>query len=137
MLEVAFQLVAPLAESEPSPEFVQVIKGEIRDAELDLSLGRISALLVQVGRVADAGEDLFEVMDGESANSASTIVPSSSRTTATTRIRFGDSSSTFSRWICSSLTTSKSNRHSKSTDSGYSRSPGPSTFSARTADWLP
>jgi hypothetical protein len=34
---------------------------------LDLSLGIISALLVQVGRVADAGEDLFEVMDGASA----------------------------------------------------------------------
>jgi hypothetical protein len=67
MLEVVFQLLAPLAESEPSSEFIQGIKGEIRNAELDLSLGMISALLVQVGRVADAGEDLFEVMDGAGA----------------------------------------------------------------------
>jgi hypothetical protein len=66
MFEVEFQLVAPLVQSEPSREFVQAIKGEIRDAKLDIVVGRISALLVQVGRVADAGEDLFEVMDGES-----------------------------------------------------------------------
>ena len=67
MLEVTFQLVAPLAETEPSSEFIQGINGEIRNAESDLSLGVISALLVQVGRVADAGEDLFDVMDGASA----------------------------------------------------------------------
>ena len=67
MLEVAFQLVAPLAEGEPSSEFIQGIKGEIRNTELDLNLGMISALLVQVGRVADAGENLFDVMDGASA----------------------------------------------------------------------
>ena len=46
--------------------FVQVIKREIRDAKLNIGVGRISALLAQVGRVADAGEDLFEVMDAES-----------------------------------------------------------------------
>jgi hypothetical protein len=66
MFEVAFQLVAPLVESESNREFVQAIKGEIRDTKLNIVVGRISALLVQVGRVADAGEDLFEVMDGES-----------------------------------------------------------------------
>jgi hypothetical protein len=66
MFEVEFQLVAPLLRSEPSREFVQAIKGEIRDTTLNIGVGRISALLVQVGRVADAGEDLFEVMDGES-----------------------------------------------------------------------
>jgi len=67
MLEVTFQLVAPLAESEPSREFIQVINGEIRNTESNLTVGMISALLVQVGRVADAGEDLFEVIDGESS----------------------------------------------------------------------
>ena len=35
MFEVEFQLVAPLVQSEPSREFVQVIKGEIRDVKLD------------------------------------------------------------------------------------------------------
>ncbi len=67
MLEVTFQLVASLAESEPSREFIQVINGEIRNTELKLSVGMISAYSVQVGRVADAGEDLFDVMDGESS----------------------------------------------------------------------
>ena len=67
MFEVEFQLVAPLVQSDPNREFVQAIKGEIRDTKLNIVVGRISALLVQVGRVADAGEDLFEVMDGESA----------------------------------------------------------------------
>jgi hypothetical protein len=32
----------------------------------NIGVGRISALLVQVGRVVDAGENPFEVMDGES-----------------------------------------------------------------------
>jgi hypothetical protein len=63
-------LVAPLVQSDPNREFVQAIKGEIRDTKLNLVMGRTSALLVQVGRVADAGEDLFEVMDGESAELA-------------------------------------------------------------------
>lgn len=66
MFEIAFQLIAPLAETDPNLEFLQVIAGEIRDTESNVIVGRISVLLVQVGRVADAGEDLFEVMDGES-----------------------------------------------------------------------
>jgi hypothetical protein len=67
MLEVAYQLVAALAQGEPSREFVQVINGEIRDTESDVIVGRIASCLVQVGRVADAGEDLFDVMDGDSS----------------------------------------------------------------------
>lgn len=68
MLGVIFQLIAPLAESESSREFLQVVTGEIRDTKLKIIVGRISSLLIQVGRVADAGEDLFEVMDGESSD---------------------------------------------------------------------
>jgi hypothetical protein len=67
MLEVTYQLVAALTQGEPSREFVQVINGEIRDTESDHIVGRISSILVQVGRVADAGEDLFDVMDGDSS----------------------------------------------------------------------
>jgi hypothetical protein len=67
MFQVVFQLVAPLTEGEPSREFLQIIEGEIRDTESNLSAGRMSALIVQVGRVADAGEHLSEVMDGESS----------------------------------------------------------------------
>jgi hypothetical protein len=66
MLEVIFQLAAPLTESEPSSEFIQVIHGEIRDSESNTIVGRINSSLVQVGRVADVGADLFEVMDGQS-----------------------------------------------------------------------
>lgn len=67
MLEVIFQLAAPLTESEPSREFIQVINGEIRDSESNTTVGRINSSLVQVGRVADVGADLFEVMDGQSS----------------------------------------------------------------------
>jgi hypothetical protein len=67
MLEVTYQLVAALAHSEPSREFVQGINGEIRDTESDDIVGRITSFFVQVGRVADAGEDLFDVMDGDSS----------------------------------------------------------------------
>ena len=56
----------PLTESEQSSEFVQVIDGEIRDKESNVILGTIRSSLVQVGRVADAGENLFDVMDGHS-----------------------------------------------------------------------
>jgi hypothetical protein len=63
MFEVAFQVVAPLCVSEPSHEFIQDIKGDIRETEANVLVGRISALLVQVGRVADAGENLYEIMD--------------------------------------------------------------------------
>ena len=62
MFEVIFHLVAPLLESEPSREFIQVIHGEIRDSESNVTVGRITSSLVQVGRVADAGEDLFDVI---------------------------------------------------------------------------
>ena len=44
MLEVIFQLSAPLAKSEPSREFIQVIDGEIRDRDSDDIVGRISRL---------------------------------------------------------------------------------------------
>ena len=67
MLEVMFQLAAPLTASEPSREFIQVIDAEIRDHESNVTMGRIISSLVQVGRVADAGEDLFDVMDGQSS----------------------------------------------------------------------
>lgn len=67
MFQVIFQLVAPLTEGEPSREFLQVIEGEIRETESNLSAGRMSALIVQVGRIADAREHLFDVMDGESS----------------------------------------------------------------------
>ena len=60
-------MVAPLTQGEPSREFLQIIEGEIRDTESNVSAGRMSALIVQVGRVADAGEHLSDVMDGESS----------------------------------------------------------------------
>jgi hypothetical protein len=44
-----------------------VIDGEIRDAESKVIVGRVGALLVQVGRVADAGENLRDILDGESS----------------------------------------------------------------------
>jgi hypothetical protein len=46
---------------------VQVIDWEIRDTESNVIMGRITSFLVQVGRVADPGEDLFDVMDGDSS----------------------------------------------------------------------
>ena len=70
MIEVVFQLVAPLTTSEPSVEYIQFIEGEIRDRESEAIIGRMRSLLVQVGRISDAGEDLFEVMDGHSAEMA-------------------------------------------------------------------
>ena len=70
MQEIVFQLSAPLAQSETSREFVQMITGEIRDSEVNRALGRIDASLIQVGRIADAGEDLFELMDSESSELA-------------------------------------------------------------------
>jgi hypothetical protein len=45
----------------------QSIDGEIRDAESKVIVGRVCALLIQVGRVADAGENLLDIMDGESS----------------------------------------------------------------------
>ena len=63
-------MVASLAVSEPNREFIQAIKGDIREAESNIAVGRISAGLVLVGRVADAGEDLFEIMDDESSELA-------------------------------------------------------------------
>ena len=53
--------------SEPRREFIQAIEGEVRQAGSNIGVGRMSALLVQVGRVADAGKDLFEIMDDESS----------------------------------------------------------------------
>jgi hypothetical protein len=70
MLEVVFHLAAPLTETEPSFTFIQVIDGEIRDNESNVVIGKISASLVQVGRIADAGENLFDVMDGQSREMA-------------------------------------------------------------------
>ena len=70
MLEVVFHLAAPLTETEPSFTFIQVIDGEIRDDESKVVIGQISASLVQVGRIANAGENLFEVMDGQSREMA-------------------------------------------------------------------
>ena len=70
MLEVVFHLAAPLTETEPSFTFIQAIDGEIRDDESKVVIGQISASLVQVGRIANAGEDLFEVMDGLSREMA-------------------------------------------------------------------
>jgi hypothetical protein len=66
MYEIVFELVAPLCAGEPSCEFIHVINGEIRSGDSKLAVGRIGALLVQVGRVADAGGDLFEIMEGKS-----------------------------------------------------------------------
>ena len=70
MLEINFPASYALTQSEPSREFIQVIDGEIRDSESNVIIGRISSSLVQVGRVADAGEDLFDVMDGQSREMA-------------------------------------------------------------------
>lgn len=70
MLEVVFHLAAPLTETEQSFTFIQAIDGEIRDDESKVIIGQISASLVQVGRIANAGEDLFEVMDGQSREMA-------------------------------------------------------------------
>jgi hypothetical protein len=44
-----------------------MITGEVRETKSDVAVGTISALLVQVGRIADAGENLFEVMDDASS----------------------------------------------------------------------
>ena len=63
MLEVVFHLAAPLTETEPSFTSIQGIDGEIRDDESEVFIGNISASLVQVGRIADAGENLFDVME--------------------------------------------------------------------------
>jgi|HubBroStandDraft_5_1064220.scaffolds.fasta_scaffold529231_3 hypothetical protein len=60
MLEVVFHLAAPLTDTEPSFTFIQGIEGEIRDDESEVVIGQISASLVQVGRVAGAGENLFD-----------------------------------------------------------------------------
>jgi hypothetical protein len=70
MLEVVFHLAASLTETEPSFTFIQAIDGEIRDDESKVVIGEISASLVQVGRIANAGEYLFEVMDGLSREMA-------------------------------------------------------------------
>jgi hypothetical protein len=66
MFNVAFEVIAPLTKSDPSSEFIQQVTGEIRESQSGHSVGRIHATLVQVGRAADAGEDLFDVMDGVS-----------------------------------------------------------------------
>ena len=70
MLEVVFHLAAPLTETEPSCTFIQVIDGKIRDDESEVFIGKINASLVQVGRIADAGENLFDVMDVQSREMA-------------------------------------------------------------------
>ena len=70
MIEVIFQLAAPLISSEPSAEYIQFIKGEIRDRDSGALIGRMSSSLVQIGRISDAGEDLFDLMDGHSSEMA-------------------------------------------------------------------
>jgi hypothetical protein len=70
VLRVIFQLATPLTESEPSREFLQIINGEIRDDDSNVDIGRIVSSLVQVGRVADLGESLFDVVDGQSSEMA-------------------------------------------------------------------
>jgi hypothetical protein len=67
MFEISFQLFASIGSSEAAREFVHAIAGDIRETESAVVVGRISALLVQVGRIADAGENLFEVMDDASS----------------------------------------------------------------------
>jgi hypothetical protein len=49
-------VVAPLTEGEPSREFLQIIEGEVRDAESTVSAGRMSALIVPKGGVSSGNE---------------------------------------------------------------------------------
>jgi len=70
MIEVIFQLTTPLTTSEPSTEYIQLVGGEIRDRESSAIIGRMSSSRVQVGRVSDAGENLFDVMDTHSSDMA-------------------------------------------------------------------
>ena len=67
MFEISFQLFASIGSSEAAREFIHAIAGEIRETESAVVVGSISALLVQVGRITDAGENLFEVMDDASS----------------------------------------------------------------------
>jgi hypothetical protein len=70
MIDVIFQLATPITTSEPDREFIQTIDGEMRDRASGTIIGRLSASLVQVGRISDAGEGLFDVMDGHSSEMA-------------------------------------------------------------------
>jgi hypothetical protein len=70
MLELIFELSTPLTVSDPSSEFIQAINGQIRDNESNVAVGLISSSLIQVGRAADAGESLFDVVDGQSSEMA-------------------------------------------------------------------
>jgi len=67
MLELAFEVSVSLSESELGREFIQEIKGAIRDTAANAAVGLVNCVLVEVGRVAGAGQDLFEVMDGFSS----------------------------------------------------------------------
>jgi hypothetical protein len=66
MIDVIFQLATPITTSELDREFIQTIDGEMRDRASRAFVGRLSASLVQVGRISDAGEGLFDVMDAHS-----------------------------------------------------------------------
>ena len=70
MIDVIFQLATPITTSEPDREFIQTIDGEMRDRGSGAIIGRLNASLVQVGRISDAGENLFDVMDGHSCEMA-------------------------------------------------------------------
>lgn len=67
MVSIVFQLTTPLNESSPEREFMHVITGDIRHDDSDATIGYVTAFLIQVGRVADAGQDLGEIMDAESS----------------------------------------------------------------------
>jgi hypothetical protein len=56
--------------SGPGAEYIQFIEGEIRDRDSGAIIGRMSSSLVQIGRISNAGEDLFDVMDGHSGEMA-------------------------------------------------------------------
>jgi len=67
MFDIVFELTTPLTDCGPGREFIHAITGEIRHDDLGVTVGRVNAFLIRVGRVADAGEDLGEIMDGESS----------------------------------------------------------------------
>jgi len=70
MIDIVFQLTTPLIDSSRGQEFIHAISGEVRHDESNATVGHLKAFLIQVGRVAEAGQDLGDIMDSESSELA-------------------------------------------------------------------
>ena len=68
MFDIVFELTTPLTDCGLGRDFIHAIAGEIRHDGSNATIGHVNAFVIQVGRVADAGEDLGEIMDGEAVN---------------------------------------------------------------------